>query len=202
MTFESMDPVHPRPRSEPSTVTALMEPRPAAGLGTPAVLDHRVVALEVRGGANPLIVHAVDGDRAMTPLEAHVWARAGRLTLIANDGSELRTTVLCPHEAEGLRLGEHWPVGEPEGRLRRVASAAVHDAGDVLTLPVWLARTARHSGQRNAALHVLVRDLRRASPATTVCYGQTSGLEHRRPGQEPPRSHRGNVGREGYPPEL
>jgi hypothetical protein len=201
MTFESMDPVHPRPRTRTSTATAMMEPRPAAGLGTPAVLDHRVVALEVGGGASPLIVHGVDGDRALTPLEAQVWARAGRLTVVANDGSELKLTVLCPHEAEGVRLGEHWPVGEPEGRVRRVASAAVHDVGDVLTLPAWLARTARHSGQRNAALHDLVRRLRGASPATAVHYAQTSGFEHRRPGQERPHSHRGIVGREGYPPE-
>jgi hypothetical protein len=198
MTFESMDPVHPRP----STVTALVEPRTAAGLGTPAVLEHGVVALEVRGGASPLVVHAVDGDRAMMPLEAQVWARAGRLTVVANDGAELRLTVLCPHEAAGLRLGEHWPVGEPEGRVRRVASAAVHDVGDVLTLPAWLARTARHSGQRNAALHGLVCRLRKASPATAVFYGQTSGFEHRRPGQLRPYSHHGIVGREGYPTEL
>jgi hypothetical protein len=199
MTFENMDPVHPTPRTRPSTVTAMMQPRTAADLGTPAVLDHRVVALEAGHGPSPLIVHTVDGDRAVMPLEAQVWARAGRLTVVAHDGSELKMTVLCPHEAEGLRLGEHWPVGEPENRVMRVASAAAHDVGDVLTFPAWLARTARLSGRRNAALHGLVCRLRKASPGTTVYYGQTTGFDHRRPEQERHHDHRGILGREGYP---
>ena len=202
MTFENMDPVHQGPRPEPTTVTAVMEPRRAGELGTPAVLDHRVVALRAGSGSRPLIVHTVDGDRAVMPLEAQVWARAGRMTVIAHDGSELKLTVLGAAEAEGLRLGEHWPVGEPDGRVRRLASAAVHDVGDVLTFPAWLARTTRLSGRRNAALHALVCSLRKASPGTAVYYGQTSGFEHRRPEQERPYDHRGIVGREGYPTEL
>jgi hypothetical protein len=202
MIFDEMDPVHPEPRPEPGVVTATMAPRAAADLGTPAVLDHRVVALEAAAGRSPLIVHTVDGDRAMMPLEAQVWARAGRMTVVADDGSELKMTVLCPHEAEGLRLGEHWPVGEPEGRVKRVASAAVHDVGDVLTFPAWLARTTRLSGRRNAALHALVCQLRKASPGTTVYYGQTIGFEHRRPEHEHHYDHRGIMGREGYPKEL
>jgi hypothetical protein len=197
-----MDPVHPQPRPRPAAVTATMEPRPAAELGTPAVLDHRVVALDVGAGPSPLIVHAVDEDRAMMPLEAQVWARAGRMTVVADDGSELKLTVLGVDEAEGLRLGEHWPVGEPEGVVKRVASAAVHDVGDVLTFPAWLARTTRLSGRRNAALHGLVRRLREASPGTAVFYGQTIGFEHHRPEQARPYRHHGPVGREGYPPEL
>jgi len=202
MTFENMDPVHPEPRARPATATAMMEPRPAAELGTPAVLDHRVVALEAGSGPSPLIVHTVDGDRAVLPLEAQVWARAGRMTVVADDGSELKMTVLCPHEAEGLRLGEHWPIGEPEGRVRRMASAAAHDVGDVLTFPAWLARTTRLSGQRNAALHGLVCRLRKASPGTAVFYGQTIGFDHRRPEQDSSHHHRGILGREGYPPEV
>ena len=198
-----MDPVHPTPGPKTAVgVAAVMEPRPAAELGTPAVLEHRIVALEAGEGSSPLIVHSVDGRRAMMPLEAQVWARAGRLTVLADDGAELKLTVLCPQEAEGLRLGERWPAGESESRARRMAAAAVHDVGDVLTFPAWLARTARLSGQRNAALHALVCRLRKASPSTAVFYGQTVGFEHHRAEQARPYDHRGLVGREGYPTEL
>ncbi|HTJ69058.1 MAG TPA: hypothetical protein VL551_16100 [Actinospica sp.] len=203
MTFSNMDPVHPTPRPKPATVaTTVAERRPAAELGAPAVLNHRVVALEAAGGGSPLIMHTVDGDLRMTPVSAHVWARAGRLTVVADDGSELRLTVLGADEYAGLELGEHWPVGEPDGRVRRVASAAVHDVGDVLTFPAWLARTTRVSGQRNAAMHALIRRLRKESPGTKVFVGQTFGSEHHRPELDHPYDHRGIVGREGYPTEL
>ena len=214
MTFENMDPVHPaqaRP-AKPATVvtTTTMDPRAgaagegrgAAEFGAPAVLDHRVVALEAGSGSSPLIVHTVDGDRRMTPVSAQVWARAGRLTVVADDGSELRVTVLGADEFQGLRLGQRWPVGESDSRVRRVASACVHDVGDVLTFPAWLARTTRVSGQRNAAMHALVRRLRKQSPDTKVFIGQTFGSEHHRPELEHPYDHRGIVGREGYPTEL
>ncbi|MBR7827400.1 hypothetical protein KDK95_13865 [Actinospica sp. MGRD01-02] len=227
MTFENMDPVHPTPRPNPATVTATMdeqaahrqaanpraagaqpgnegEPggRTAAELGTPAVLNHRVVALEAGTGENPLIMHTVDGDRAMMPVTAQVWARAGRLTVIAHDGSELKLTVLGADECADVKLGSHWPVGESESRVKRLASAAAHDVGDVLTFPAWLARTTRISGQRNAAMHALVRELRKQSPGTKVFVGQTFGSEHRRPELEHPYDHRGIVGREGFPTEL
>ncbi len=212
MTFENMDPVHPAQRPEAATVTTAVEERAeqaegraertAAEIGTPAVLEHRVVALEAGTGENPLIVHTADGDRTMMPLAAQVWARAGRLTVVAHDGSELKMTVLGADEAEGLRVGARWPVGEPEGRVKRVASAAVHDVGDVLTFPAWLARTTRISGQRNAAMHALIRKLRKESPGTKVFIGQTFGSERRHPELEHPYDHRGIVGREGYPTEL
>ena len=83
-----------------------------------------------------------------------------------------------------------------------MATAAVHDVGDVLTFPVWLARTAKLSGQRNAALHALMCKLRKASPGTAVFYTNTFAFEHHRPEQERPYDHRGIVGREGYPTEL
>jgi hypothetical protein len=213
MTFENMDPVHSAQRPRPATVTttAVVQrtehaegraERTAADIGTPAVLDHRVVALEAGSGENPLIVHTADGDRTMMPLTAQVWARAGRLTVVAHDGSELKMTVLGVDEAEGLKLGARWPTGEPEGRVKRVASAAVHDVGDVLTFPAWLARTTRISGQRNAAMHALIRKLRKGSPDTKVFIGSTFGSEHHRPELEHPYDHRGIVGREGYPTEL
>ena len=218
MTSFNVDPVHPAPSPKTATVTAEMDShaehdsrveraeqsrqRAAAELGTPAVLDHRVVALEAGSGSSPLIVHTVDGDRRMLPVSAQVWARAGRLTVVADDGSELRMTVLGADEFEGLKLGEHWPVGEPDGRVKRVANAAMHDVGDVLTFPAWLARTTRISGQRNAAMHALVRKLRKESPGTRVFIGQTFGSEHHRPELEHPYDHRGIVGREGYPTEL
>lgn len=173
----------------------------ASELGTPAALNHRVVALEVGGGRDPLVVHTADGDQALTPLEARVWARAGRLTVIGR-GSEHKYTVLGAEEYAGLRIGERWPPGEPEGKAKRVASAAVHDLGDVLTFPAWLARTTRISGQRNTAMHAFVRRLRKASPRTAVFVGQTFGFEHHRPEQEHPYDHRGIVGREGYPKKL
>jgi hypothetical protein len=221
MTFENMDPVHPDRRPKPATVTTAVEEREerevraeraepagarrertAADIGTPAVLDHRVVALEAGSGRSPLIVHTADGDRMMMPVSAQVWARAGRLTVVAHDGSELKMTVLGVEEAKGLMLGARWPAGEPEGRVKRVASAAVHDVGDVLTFPAWLARTTRISGQRNAAMHALIRRLRKGSPDTKVFIGQTFGSEHHRPELEHPYDHRGIVGREGYPTEL
>jgi hypothetical protein len=212
-----LDPVHPARRpgtaaadeaarmapARPAARTGAAERRSAAGCGTPAVLDHHVVALEAAaGGAGPLVVHMADGDRDLTPREAHVWARAGRMTVFSADGTETRFTILGPDECAGLDLGERWPAGEPESRTRRAAVAAVRDVGDVLTFPAWLARTTRLSGQRNAALHGLVRRLREASPSTVVCYGQTSGVEHHRPEHEHPYDHRGIVGREGYPKEL
>jgi hypothetical protein len=166
------------------------------------VLDHRVVSLEAAAGPRPLIVHTVDGERELMPLEAQVWARAGRMTVVAQDGSELRLTVLGPEECAGLHLGERWPAGESESRPKRLASAAARDVGDVLTFPAWLARTTRLSGQRNARLHGLVKRLREASPGTAVFYGQTFGFEHHRPEHEHPYDHRGIVGREGYPREL
>lgn len=232
MTFENMDPVHPTPRPNPATVTATMDEQaahqqaanPQAGgaaaggaqpenarqpdgqdaseLGTPAVLNHRVVALEAGSGENPLIMHTVDGDRAMMPVTAQVWARAGRLTVVAHDGSELKLTVLGADECAHVKLGSHWPVGEPESRVKRMASAAAHDVGDVLTFPAWLARTTRISGQRNAAMHALIRKLRKESPGTKVFVGQTFGSEHHRPELEHPYDHRGIVGREGFPTEL
>ena len=177
-------------------------PRPAAALGTPAVLEHRIVALEPGSGSKPLIVHTAEGERAVMPLEAQVWARAGRLTVVEHDGTELKMTVLGKDEAEGLRLGDHWPLGEPESRGKRMAAAAAREVGDVLTFPAWLARTTRVSGQRNAAMHALVRQIRKASPGTAVFYTNTFAFEHHHPEQERPYDHRGIVGREGYPTEL
>lgn len=221
----SLDPVHPArpPRTaatEPTTTTttgvggsaarhasgapsAERHGAPAAERGTPAVLEHRVVALEASAvpGA-PLLVHTADGDRDVALREAHVWARAGRMTVFTQDGTELKFTVLGPEECAGLRLGEHWPAGEPDSLAKRMAAAAARDVGDVLTFPAWLARTTRLSGQRNAALHGLVKRLREASPGASVCYGQTFGVEHPRPEHEHPYDHRGIVGREGYPKEL
>jgi len=133
-----------------------------------------------------------------------VWARAGRMTVIAHDGTELKFTILCPEEAEaeGIELGERWPLREPESAARRVAAAAAHDVADVLTFPAWLARTTKLSGRRNAAMHRLVKQLRRTSPETKVFVGQTFGFEHHRPEHHRPYDHRGIVGKEGYPTEL
>jgi hypothetical protein len=223
-----LDPVHParpprtavatkttRPAANPeSGVSAVTQPprsvageaEPgsllASGCGTPAVLDHHVVALEAAGGARPLIVHMADGDRDLMPLEAQVWARAGRMTVVAQDGTELKLTILGADESAGLHLGDRWPTGESESRSKRMAAAAARDVGDVLTFPAWLARTTRLSGQRNTTLHGLVKRLREASPGTAVFYGQTIGFEHHRPEHEHPYDHRGLVGREGYPKEL
>lgn len=206
----SLDPVHPgRP---PGTAAARRAPAdPSAGRygalagdrGTPAVLDHRVVALEAGAAPGaPLLVHMADGDRDLAPREAHVWARAGRMTVFLEDGTELKFTVLGPEECADLRLGDRWPAGEPDSLPKRMAAAAARDVGDMLTFPAWLARTTRLSGQRNAALHGLVKRLREASPDTAVFYGQTFGVEHHRPEHEHPYDHRGIVGREGYPKEL
>ena len=205
-----VDPVHPAPRPKITAVAERLDhpqaaadsPRPASALGTPAVLEHRVVALEPGSGSKPLIVHTAEGERAVMPLEARVWARAGRLTVIAHDGTEMKMTVLGAQEAEGLRLGDHWPLGEPESRGKRVVSAAAREVGDVLTFPAWLARTTRISGQRNTAMHALIRQIRKASPDTAVFIGQTFGFEHHRPEYEHPYDHRGPLGREGYPKEL
>jgi hypothetical protein len=225
-----MDPVHPESRAravrpvttataEPEPPTTAEAPAPAAVqapsstsapaverlasvCGTPAVLNNHVVALEAVSGAEPMVVHVAEGHLALMPLEVQVWARAGRMTVVAHDSSELRFTVLGAEEGTGLRLGERWPHGESESRAKRMATAAVRDVGEALTFPAWLARSTRISGQRNVALHSLIKRLRHVSPGTAVFYGQTFGFEHHRPTQAHPYDHRGIVGKEGYPTEL
>jgi hypothetical protein len=219
------DPVHPQPR--PEAAAAVMEeprtrrpadrPQPArkpgtarsgerstlaSDNGTPAVLEHRVVALQVAEGPLPLQLCTEDGEYPLVPLAAQVWARAGRLTVVAEDGTEHKMTVLGPDESEGLHLGDRWPPGEPDSKAKRAAVAAAHDVGNVLTFPAWLNRTTRLSGQRNAVMHGLVKRLRQASPGIAVYYGQTVGFEHATAEQHHPYDHRGIVGREGYPTEL
>jgi hypothetical protein len=213
------DPVHPQPRpAPPSAVAQEMRAAPdrseleptghdprselAADHGTPAVLEHRVVALSVVPGEAPLRLCTEDGEYPLIPLQAQVWARAGRLTVVTQDGTEHKLTVLGPQEGAKLRLGDHWPVGEPESVAKRAAAAAAHDVGNVLTFPVWLNRTTRRSGERNAAMHALIKRLRQASPNTRVYYGQTVGFEHATDEQNRPYDHRGIVGKEGYPTEL
>jgi hypothetical protein len=212
------DPVHPalRERTPPHTSVTTHEQSPepphgaeppaAAGLGSPAVLDHRVVAVQVGATACPVAVHRWTGDAVgtwlFTPTQAQVWARAGRLTLVTAEGREYRLTVLAPEECAEAVLGEHWPLHEPERRMRRIASAAVHDVGELLAFPAWLARTAHLSGERNRELARLVLRIRTASPGTAVYYGQTFGHLHPRPGQHHPYDHRGLVGHEGWPREL
>ncbi len=225
------DPVHPQPRPASATaVTDGMRPAPAAGPGagpaaspgrasvtpskheadsafaadhgTPAVLRHRVVALSVVPGDEPLRLCTEDGEYPLIPLQAQVWARAGRLTVVTHDGSEHRLTLLGPDEGESLRLGEHWPHGESESKAKRAVSAAAHDVGNVVSFPVWLNRTTRRSGERNAAMHALVQRLRQASPNTRVYYGQTVGFDHGTDEQDRPYDHRGPIGHEGYPKQL
>lgn len=178
----------------------------AADLGTPAILLNQVVALEIGSCACPVGIHRWTGNRVgsilLTPTHAQVWARAGRLTLISAEGDEYRLTVLAPEEGATATLGAHWPLHEPSGRVRRIAAAAAHDVGDLLTFPAWLARTAHISGERNHELARLVNRIRMASPATVVHFGQTFGNEHARPNQSHPYDHKGLVGHEGYPHEL
>ncbi|MBR7835968.1 hypothetical protein KDL01_22020 [Actinospica durhamensis] len=223
------DPVHPQAR--PATATAVsheMRPREtaaaepaasparasvtptkhdrhsalAADHGTPAVLKHRVVALSVVPGDEPLRLCTEDAEYPLIPLQAQVWARAGRLTVVTQDGSEHRMTLLGPDEGAGLHLGDHWPVGEPDSKAKRAAHAAAHDVGNVVTFPAWLNRTTRRSGERNAAMHALVKRLRQASPDTRVYYGQTVGFDQGTEDKDRPYDHRGIIGHEGYPTEL
>ncbi len=178
----------------------------AADLGIPAVLEHQVVAVEVGPAHAPVAIHRWSGDRVstlrFTPAQAQVWARAGRLTLVTAEGVEFRLTVLAPQEVETAELGAHWPLGEPENRTKRIATAVAHDVGDVLTLPAWLVRTVHRSGDRNRRLGRLVNRIREASPSTIVYDGQTFGPMHARPDQYHPYDHKGLVGHEGYPDEL
>jgi len=178
----------------------------AADLGAPAILEHRLVALEIGSAVCPVAIHRWTGSQVgtllLTPTQAQVWARAGRLTLATSEGLEHRLTVLAPEEAAGVPLGAHWPLGEPAGRAKRIAAAAVHDVGDLLTFPAWLAHTAHLSGARNQQLARLVNQIRTASPGTAVYYGQTFGHLHARPEQHHPYDHRGLVGHEGWPREL
>jgi hypothetical protein len=210
-----LDPVHPaESRRQPPRVAeaAAAEPAPfdaaprAADLGTPAILDHRVVAVEAGGPASPVAVHSWHEGRVETellhPVEAQVWARAGRLTLTCPGGREHAFTILAPDEDRDLRLGEHWPPRQPESRVKRIASAAAHDLGDLLTFPAWLARTAHISGERNRVLQDLVHRIHTASPKTLVCYGQTFGYLHPKPELHRPYDHRGLVGHEGFPREI
>jgi hypothetical protein len=177
-----------------------------ADLGAPAVLDHRTVAVEAGTSVAPVTIHHWTGERVqtafLTPAQAQIWARAGRLTLVGAAGEEYRLTLLAPREAAGALLGAHWPLGEPENPLIRIAVAAAHDMGDLLTFPAWLARTAAISGERNSELGLIVRRIRLASPDTAVYYGQTFGPLHARPDQHPPYDLRGLVGHEGWPKET
>ncbi|MBS2965845.1 hypothetical protein KGA66_22530 [Actinocrinis puniceicyclus] len=178
----------------------------ARALGFPAVLLNQVVAVEVGSCACPVGIHRWTGSEVgtilLTPAQAQVWARAGRLTLVSAEGDEYRLTVLAPQEGASIALGTHWPPREPAGKVRRVAAAAAHDVGDLLTFPAWLARTAHTSGERNQQLIRLVDRIHGSSPRTVVHYGQTFGHEHARPGQFHPYDHRGLVGHEGWPHEL
>lgn len=214
------DPVHPAVRTPPRVRTDVHShpmiehghgdehdaPPQASDLGAPAVLDHQVVAVEVGSAAGPVAIHRWTGGQVctqlLTPTQAQVWARAGRLTLATSAGDELALTMLAPEEAPTATLGAHWPLGEPESRTMRIASAAAHDVGDLLTFPAWLARTAHRSGERNRELARMVHQIREASPSTVVYYGQTFGHMHARPDQHHPYDHKGLVGREGYPDEL
>jgi hypothetical protein len=208
------DPVHPGVTDSPRVHTGVQshpqaghgEPPRASDLGAPAVLDHQVVAVEVGSTAGPVAIHRWTGDRVgtqlLTPTQAQVWARAGRLTLVTSAGEELALTMLSPEEGATAALGAHWPLGEPESRVLRVATAAAHDVGDLLTFPTWLARTAHRSGERNRQLARVVHEIRTASPSTVVYYGQTFGHMHARPDQHHPYDHKGLVGHEGYPDEL
>jgi hypothetical protein len=194
------------PTSAPTSRAAAAGRAPqAADLGIPAILDHHVVAVETGAAASPVAVHAWREGRVETtllhPVEAQVWARAGRLTLICPSGAEHRLTVLAPDECRKLDLGAHWPR-QSENRAKRIAAAAAHDLGDVLTFPAWLARTAHISGERNRVLKELVHRIREASPKTMVCYAQSFSHQHAVPHLHHPYDHRGLVGHEGYPREL
>ncbi|HEV2638434.1 MAG TPA: hypothetical protein VGX23_25030 [Actinocrinis sp.] len=187
--------------------TQLAERRPrATDLGFPAVLEHEVVGIEIGAAPRPIIVHRwVDGrPRAfpMRPLHAVVWARAGRVTLIGDDDVTHRLTLLAPDEHGAHRIGEHWPLNEPENRAKRVAAATLRDVGEVLIFPVWLARTAHLSAERNAMTKRFLRDLAAASPDTVIQHNQTFGTPAPTPGQVPPFEHRGLLGHEGYPKEM
>lgn len=220
----SMDPVHPgpihsaRPAQPAPAHGATGRPAPrrrakidntgpeAAELGFPAVLEHELVAVGINSSATPVTIHGwADGkaeETALSPVNAHIWARAGRVTLVDSEGRMHRLTLLSKEEYAGHRVGEHWPTGEPANRTKRVASAALHDLGDVLTFPVWLARTAHTSGARNAAMSEFVRKLAAASPATNVHRNQTFGTPTTQPDHLHPYDHRGLMGHEGYPREL
>lgn len=212
------DPVHPTlgdgyaahdhdaHSAEAATGDARSGPPPASELGVPAVLLNQVVALEVGSCACPVGIHRWAGDGVstilLTPTQAQVWARAGRLTLVSAEGDEYRLTVLAPEEGATVPLGAHWPPHERTGRVRRVAAAAAHDVGDLLTFPAWLARTAHISGERNRRLARLVNRIHVASPATAVYFGQTAGPLHSDPNRLHPYDHKGLVGHEGWPHEL
>jgi hypothetical protein len=186
------------------TAAAARGPR-AADFGIPAVLDHRVVAVEAGGATSPVALHGWHGGRIETtllhPIEAQVWARAGRLTLICRSGAEHRLTILAPDECRKLDLGARWPR-QSDRRAVRIAVAAAYDLGEVLIFPAWLARTAHISGERNRLLKELVHNIRVASPTTTVCYAQSFPHQHAMPHLHHPYDHRGLVGHEGYPREL
>jgi hypothetical protein len=170
------------------------------------VLGHHVVAIEAGASASPVAVYGWRESRIETmllhPVEAQVWARAGRLTLTCASGIEHRFTVLAPEESRQLDVGEPWPPHEPERRAKRIVTAAAHDIGDLITFPAWLARTAHISGERNRVLKDLVRLIRAASPGTMVSYGATFGYLRHKPDLHHPYDHRGLVGHEGYPREI
>jgi hypothetical protein len=196
-----------------STVTAgPVRSVPAEGapiamtLGAPAVHDHSVVALEVGPTESRVVLHRWTDDCVqgfpLALLAAHVWARAGRLTLMPAQGGELELTLLAAEEHNGAVLGEHWPLGEPDSRAKRIAAAAARDVGEVLTFPMWLTHTVRTSAGRNKAVADTVRQIYAVCPDAVIHHGQTARPIHHQPGQHHPYDRRGLVGHEGYPTEI
>jgi len=88
--------------------------------------------------------------RALTVTRITRWARAGRLTLHAEDG-DVEVRLLAPDEYEGLSLGDL--------RSGRVAG------------PVRMARSGQRSGQRDEIAGALVARVLRVVPDAQVAHG-------------------------------
>jgi hypothetical protein len=108
----------PAARAKTPTLTTRTQvadrPPRAADLGFPAVLDHELVSVALADPAAPVTIFRWAGDSpravALIPLDAQVWARAGRVTLIGSDGAAHRLTLLAADEYTDHRIGEHWPL--------------------------------------------------------------------------------------------
>ena len=177
--------------------------------GFPAVLGHEVVALscvarEDWDSSEPghvCVIHWRDGGIAserMPDERLYVWARAGRVTFAAADGSAVNLTMLGEHEHDGLMLGAPWPKRHSRSRASNIVHGAVTDVKNAVTFPASFPRIIRTSGARNSMLDTLIGWCRREIPDLHILHGGLRGAERPDANQLPALPLKGLLGEPGW----
>lgn len=116
--------------------------------GQRAVLEHKVVAVDVRGPGDAWLVLGPNRQEPLRVDSMVLYARAGRMRLRCSSGSSYDLTALGEHEAAGAQVGTLWhPHPGPRA---------------------WLV-SARTAAERNMALDELRARLLRAFPGVVTC---------------------------------